>query len=140
LLADLHLNTAKADSAYTVVLAGQQGNSTISPIFMGDRFVIDTNSKHAIVRYVQASPGNQSYDIFVGDTLSFKNKAYKSFTGFQGVGAGKKAVKVTLAGTSTVVFNGTAIIQPRGYYTFFTKGIPGGTGNNAFGVSVNLSK
>jgi len=140
LLADLQLNTGKADSAYTVVLAGQQGTNTISPIFIGDQFLIDTVSTHAIVRLVQASPGTQSYDFFVGDTLSFKNKAYKAYTGFQGVGAGKKNVKVTLAGTNTVVFSGTAIIQPRGYYTFFTKGTLNGTGNNAFGVSVNLSK
>jgi len=140
ILANLQLNTTKADSAYTVVLAGQEGNNTISPIFISDQFLIDTVSTHAVVRLVQASPGTPSYDVFVGDTLSFKNKAFKAVTGFQGVGAGTKTVKVMLAGTSTLVFSGTAVIQPQSYYTLFTKGIPGGTGNNAFGISVNLVK
>jgi hypothetical protein len=140
ILADIKLNPAKKDSSYTVVVAGQQNKSNLAAIFLSDYFVTNTNTKNALVRYVQASPGTQSYDVFVGDTLSFKNKAFKAFTGFQGVGAGKKTIKVMAAGTTTPIFTGSVTLQAGSYYTLFTAGVQNGSGNNAFGISVILSR
>ncbi len=139
-LADIKLNPAKADSSYTLVVAGQQSNSSLATIFLGDYFVANTNTKNAQVRYIQASPGTASYDVFVGDTLSFKSKAFKAYTGFQGVGAGKKTVKIMLAGTTTPIFNGTVVIQAGSYYTLLTQGALNGSGKNAFSVSVSLTR
>lgn len=139
-LADIKLNPAKKDSSYTLVAAGQQSGNSFSTIFMGDNFVTNSNTKNAMVRFVQASPGTQTYDVFVGDTLSFKNKVFKNYTGFQGVGAGKKKVKVMLAGTTTPILTDSVIIQASSYYTLITRGSRTGTGKNAFGVSITLSR
>ncbi|GAB3918796.1 DUF4397 domain-containing protein [Mucilaginibacter boryungensis] len=139
ILADIKLNPAKADSSYTMILAGQQSKNNLATIFMSDYFPSDTSTK-ARVRFVQASPGTTSYDIFVGDTLSFKNQAYKAFTSFQKVGAGKKTVKVNVAGTTNNVFTGTIVLQKNSFYTVYTAGQQGGTGTNALGVSANLSR
>lgn len=139
-LADIKLNPAKKDSSYTLVAAGQQSNNSFSTIFISDYFATNSNAKNAMVRFVQASPGTPSYDVFVGDTLSFKTKAFKSYTAFQGVGAGKKTVKVMEAGGSTPVYTGTVTIQAGSYYTLLTKGVRSGSGNNAFGISINLSR
>lgn len=140
LLADVKLNPAKVDSSYTLVLAGQQSKNNLAPIFLSDYFPTNSNTANAMMRYVQASPGTQAYDVFVGDTLSFKNKVYKGFTTFQGVRAGKKTVKVMAAGTTTPIFNGTVTIQAGSYYTLLTQGVINGAGNNAFGVSINVSR
>lgn len=138
-LTDIKLNPAKKDSSYTLVLAGQQSRANLTPIFINDYFPTDTTT-NALVRFVQAAPGAAAYDVFVGDTLSFKNQAFKAASGFQPVGPGLKTIKVTLAGSGTAIFTGTTILQPRSYYTLYTEGISGGTGNNAFGVAINLSR
>ena len=140
LLADITLKPDSANASYTLVVAGQQSKNNLATIFLSDNFVTNTVSTNAEVRFIQAAVGASNYDVLVGDTLAFKNQAFKSSTGFMGVGAGKKTVKVLLAGTSTTLFNGTVIIQPGSYYTLLTEGVPGGTGNNAFGVSINLSR
>jgi hypothetical protein len=139
-LADIKLTPAKKDTSYTLVVAGQQGKANIATIFLNDYFVADPDTKHALVRFVQASPGAQAFDVFVGDTLSFKNKAYKSFSSFQGVGAGNKTIKVNLAGTATNVLTTSKVIQAGSYYTLYTAGTVGGTGKNAISVSLNLSR
>jgi len=139
LLADIKFTPAKKDSSYTMLLAGQQGKGNITSIFINDYFPAAVTAK-SMVRFVQASPGTASYDVFVGDTLAFKNNAFKASTTFQSVGPGKKTVKVTLAGSATPIFTGTVIIQAGSYYTLYTEGSATGIGNSAFGVAINLSK
>jgi hypothetical protein len=138
-LADIKLNPAKADSSYTMVLAGQQSKNNLATIFMSDYFPTDATAT-AKVRFVHASPGTTAYDVFVGDTLAFKNQSYKAFTSFQKGGPGKKYVKVKLAGTTANYKLDSVVIQAGSYYTLLVKGVQGGTGNNAFGISINLSK
>lgn len=138
ILTDIKLNPAKADSSYTLVLAGHSG-PTLFPIFISDYFPSDTLGR-AQVRFVQASPGSVSYDVMVGDTLAFKNQAYQAYTSFQPVGAGKKYVHIRLAGSNADYKLDSIIIQPRTYYTLYTRGVQGGTGNDALGVSINVSR
>lgn len=138
-LADIKLNTATKDSN-TVVLAGQQSKNTLTAIFLNDSFIADPVLKNAKVRFVQASPGTEAYDIAVGDTLSFANQAFKGTTGFISVGAGKKVVKVKLAGTSTQVYTGTVLLNTGSYYTMYLSGEAAGKNKSTFNVSVNLSR
>ncbi|GAB3919802.1 DUF4397 domain-containing protein [Mucilaginibacter myungsuensis] len=140
-LADIKLNMPLTDSTtYTLVLTGQQRKNNLTPIFIADNFIVDTNANNARVRFVQASTGVQAYDVFVGDTLSFKNQPFKNSTAFVSVGPGKKTVKVNLAGTNTPVFSGTVILNQNTYYTLYTSGEQGGTGKNALNVAVNISR
>lgn len=137
LLADIKLNLPKPDSTYTLLVTGQAGNHTLATIFLNDNFLTDTTNT-AKVRLIQASPGTNAYDVFVGDTVSFKNKAFKSTTAFTNVGPGTKVIKVMLAGTTTPLVTDTVSLQPNSFYTVFTKGVRNGTGNNALGLGLNL--
>lgn len=138
---DVRLNPAKTDSTYTLMITGQIGNGTLSTIFLNDYFVTDT-LQASKVRFVQASPGTNAYDVFVGDSVSFKNQAFKSATGFVNVGPGVKTIKVTLAGTNQSVLTDSVkvTLQANTYYTLFTAGSPTGSGNNAFAVGLNLTR
>jgi hypothetical protein len=138
-LIDTKLNLATKDSSYTVVLNGQQNKSTINAIFIADHFPKAVTGK-AMVRFVQASPGTSSYDVFVGDTLSFKNNAYKAVTTFQSVNPGIKTVRVNAAGAGTNIVSGPFTLLAGSYYTFYTTGVVGGNLNNAFTIASNLSK
>lgn len=136
---NIRLNLAKKDSSYTVVIAGQIKSNTLAAIFVNDYFPADT-SRQSKVRFIQASPGDMPYDVFVGDTLSFKNQAFKSVTGFSNVGPGVKIIRVMRSGTSTPLVEGTVTLQANTYYTLYTEGSLTGTGDNAFGAVINLTK
>lgn len=141
LLGDIKLDLPKADSSYTLLLAGQQNAGTVTPIFINDYFVTDTsNTGAAKIRFIQGSPGSNAYDVFVGDTVSFKNMAFKSSAGFQSVGPGVKTIKINIAGSNTTVFQDNTTLQSNSYYTLYTQGVPGGAGNNAFSVVLNLTR
>lgn len=136
---DIKLNPARSDSSYTVVVAGQAGNGTLSTIFLNDNFITDT-LQSSKVRFVQASPGPNAYDVFVGDSVSFKNQAFKASTGFVNLSPGVKTVNVTLAGSSRSLAQVTVTLQPNTYYTLFTVGSLTGSGNNAFAAGLNLTR
>jgi hypothetical protein len=137
---DIKLNPAKTDSSYTLVVAGQAGNGTLSSIFLNDNFVTNDTLQSAKVRFVQASPGPNAYDVFVGDTVSFKNQAFKSATGFVNISPGVKDIKVMLAGDNKALIDASFILQPNTYYTLFTVGSLTGSGNNAFAAGLNLTR
>lgn len=138
-ITEIKLNPAKKDSSYTVVIAGQAGNGTLSTIFLNDYFVTDTLGS-AKIRFVQASPGPNAYDVFVGDSVSFKSQAFKSSTGFVNISPGVKTLKITHAGDTTGIIRASVTLQPSTYYTLFTVGSPTGSGNNAFAAGLNLTK
>jgi hypothetical protein len=151
-LADIKLNPVKADSSYTMLLTGQQSRNNLTTIFISDYFPVDSSTPgtNAQIRFVQASPGATPYDILIGDTLSatktvydtvsFKNKLFKAVTPFKLVKAGTKTIKIIATGTTKILYNATAIIQPGSYYTLYTEGLPTGTGLSAFGAAINLTR
>ncbi len=122
---------------YSVIVAGQQSAGNVTPILLADTSKTDT-TKTAKVRFVQASPGAAAYDVFVGDTVSYKNMSFKSASGFVKVGPGIKKLKVYTAGTTNLLINTTITVQSGSYYTLLTKGSITGSGNNAFGAALFL--
>lgn len=141
---DIKLNPAKKDSSYTVIVAGQISNNTLTTIFINDYFPIDTMQldtlPQAKMRFVQASPGDTQYDVFVGDTLSFKSQAFKSVTQFMNIRSGVKTLRIMKAGTNISLIEAPVTLQANTYYTLFTEGSLTGSGNNAFGAVLNLTR
>lgn len=138
LLAEVKLTLPDSGALYTAVLTGQRSANNLTTIFTKDAFT-DTGSR-AHVRFIQASPGTQAYDVLVGDTLSFQNQSFKSVTSFMSTGPGKKTVKVMAAGTSTVLFTTSVTVLSATYYTLFTYGQPGKTGKDALAASLILNR
>lgn len=127
---------------YSIIVAGQQRAGNVAPILLADSAKADT-SKTAKVRFVQASPGSTAYDVYVGDTVNYKNMSFLSASKFLKVGSGIKKLKVFTAGsatTGTPLINTTITVSSGSFYTLFTKGVQSGTGNNAFGTQLFLTK
>lgn len=138
-ISSIMLSPAKKDSSYTVVVTGQISNNNLATIFVNDYFPTDT-LQQSKVRFIQASPGDTRYDVFVGDTLSFKNQDFKSVTPFMNVGPGVKTVIITRAGSNVPLVQGTVTLQANTYYTLFTEGLLTGSGDNALGAVINLTR
>jgi len=139
LLAEVKITLPDAGAVYTALLTGQRSANNLTTIFTEDKFVADTLVRSHI-RFIQASQGTQAYDVFVGDTLAFKNQSFKSVTDFMPTGQGKKTVKVMAAGTSTVLYTTSVTVLAASYYTLFTYGQPGKTGKDALATSIILNR
>jgi len=137
---NIKLTPASKDSTYTVIIAGQISRNNLSAIFVNDHFPPADTLQQSKVRFIQASPGDTGYDVFVGDTLSFKNQAFKSVTGFMDVGPGVKTVRIMRAGGTVPLVEGTVTLQANTYYTLFTEGELTGSGDDAFGAAINLTR
>jgi len=123
---NLNLDTSKF---YSIFAAGE----TADKVFVNaDIGAIGTLPSQAAVRFVNASPGSSNLTVTFRDSLTFSNRAFKSVTGFANIGQGAASAKVYLAGSNTPIINMPVTLQPRVLYTLFTKGVPGGTGQNKF--------
>jgi len=97
-----------------------------------------TTNVNAFVRYVNATPGADKFDVTVGggDTVNLKGYAFGTWSIFKPFISGKKEVKVYLSGSNTPQID-TSITFAAGIgYTLFTHGQLTGKGGNAFAVGV----
>lgn len=97
-----------------------------------------TTVNNSFIRYVDATPGTDMFNVTVGegDTVNFKNCSFSFVSNFKPFVAGKKAVKVYLAGESTPMIDTSITFTSRVGYTLFTHGQLTGKGGNAFTVGV----
>jgi len=99
------------------------------------RYVTDTS----FVRFVNASPNAGSLNVFVGDTVNFKGRGFKSSTVFLPAGSGLKQVQIYLAGAATPAIDTAITFIPNQVYTLFSKGMLNGKGNLVFDVGVVIN-
>lgn len=71
----------------------------------------------AQVRVVHASPDAPAVDVLVDDQSVLTGVAYKGFSGFLGVAAGTRNIKVNAAGTSTTVIDADLPLTKDSAYT-----------------------
>jgi hypothetical protein len=95
--------------------------------------IIDTFKFTTGVRVVNAAPDAGTLDVFIGDTVKFRSRAFKSSSIFWLTGSGQKRVKVYLSGTARL--DTVMTFQSNIDYTLFVKGLLNGKGNAAFNVS-----
>jgi len=93
----------------------------------------------ATVRFVHAAPDAGSLDVFVGDTVNFKSRAFKSSSVFLPVGSGQKHVRIFQTGSAIAKVDTVITMQPQRTYTLFAKGLLNGKGNSVFDVGIILN-
>jgi len=91
------------------------------------------------VRFVNASPDAGLLNVFVGDTVNFKSRAYKTSTVFLPTGSGQKEVKIYQVGVATPKVDTVIAFRPGRIYTLFSKGLINGKGNSVFSVGMILN-
>lgn len=97
-----------------------------------------TTNVNAFVRYVNATPGTDKFDVTVGggDTVNLKGYAFGTWSTFKPFISGTKHVRVYLNSSGALQLD-TPIIFTAGIgYTLFTHGQLAGKGGNAFAVGV----
>ena len=123
------------DTIYnSLYVAGESSSLSFSTL---DTLLVDTQQNMSTIRFVNASPDAGSVNVFVGDTVNFMARAFKSSSGFLAAGSGLKEVKVYLANNSTSPQIDTSLtFLPNQIYTLFTKGLINGKGNSKFDVGL----
>jgi hypothetical protein len=89
-------------------------------------------AESSLIRFVHTSPKSGVVDVFVGDAVNFKARAFKSVTVFLPVKAGSYRIVIKKAGTTEVLSDETRTLQAGRSYTLFTKSglITGSTTSN----------
>jgi hypothetical protein len=95
-------------------------------------------SVNAFVRYVNATPGADKFEITVGggDTVNFKGYAFGTWSKFKPFISGTKKVRVYVNGSDTAKIDTSVIFTAGIGYTLFTHGQSTGKGGNALAVGV----
>jgi hypothetical protein len=120
--------TIQDSTKYTMFTAGQSADKVF---LIRDTIQVDTFAR---VRFVNATPVN--VDIAIGSGFNYKNRVFKSATSFIPLVAGKHALSIYQAGTTTLLASGTLTLTKSNSYTLYTKGALNGTGNNIFGARI----
>lgn len=88
------------------------------------------------VRFVNASPDAGNLDVYVGSTLNFKTRAFKTSSVFLLFPGGANEVTVYQSGSSTPKLDTTITFGAGSIFTIFSKGLLNGKGTAAFNISV----
>lgn len=137
-----NLDTAKY---YSIFVCGETANlafkitdpvDSLSNLINTDTSATTVNNSY--IRYVNATPGTDEFNVTVGggDTVNYNKCAFGYVGGFKPFVAGKKEVKVYLAGENTPRIDTSIVFTSRIGYILFTHGQLTGKGGNAFTVSV----
>lgn len=121
--------------ANSLYICGETADKAFNTV---DTLLTDT-VPFAAVRFVHAAPDAGSLNVFVGDTVNFKNRTFKSSTVFLPVGSGQKRVRIFQTGSATAKVDTIITMQPRRTYTLFAKGLLNGKGVSVFDVGIVLN-
>lgn len=130
----LELDTA---ANYSLFIAGETQAQAFRTI---DSLRTDTASGTCLVRFVNASPDANKYDLVVGSTTKFSGKGFGTASSFLSADTGSLApVVLYQAGTTTQVAGGTVALLQGKSYTIYTTGKLSGTGNSKLGLAVMVN-
>ncbi|MDT3403083.1 DUF4397 domain-containing protein [Mucilaginibacter terrae] len=97
------------------------GGLTRSTAFM-IKDTLESDSKNAMLRFVQASPSVKNMRVYLNDTLRFTTNSFKAISKFIAVGNGKKVLKVTPVNTNDVLYTSNVTLTEGRIYTLFSQG------------------
>lgn len=126
--------TIDTAGTYTLFVGGQTADRTF--------LLRDSLPKRdtTYIRFVNASPIENTLDVSVGDNFNFKKVAFKTATSFIPVINGKVALSIRQTGDTTQIAKGTLTLTRNYTYTLFTKGVLKGTGTNLFGARILITR
>ena len=125
----LTLDTAKA---YSFFIAGETADDAFATTDVLSE--PDTTDYKSFVRFVNASPGDGTFNLTIGDTVLFHDQAFKSAGDFTQIGSGPKSIKLYQTGSSNPVDTLSLPMGSRAIYTIYVKGKAGGTGTSKLGM------
>jgi hypothetical protein len=123
-----------SNAFYSLFVAGE---TTDKLFLIKDTTSLAPSTTAATIRFVNASP-SLSLDVKMG-ALSFSNQAFKSATSYNYITTGAITVKIYQSGTTTLLASGPVTLIAGTIYTLFTRGVPSGTGQNQFAVSLIIN-
>src|ERR1700744_4124287 len=134
-----------APDFYSIFVGGETANlafkikdpiDSLLAVIQAD--TLPTTNVNAFVRYVNATPGTDKFEVTVGggDTVNLKDYAFGTWSTFKPFTSGTKKVRVYVNGSDTAKID-TPITFAAGIgYTLFTHGPVNGKGGNTFAVGV----
>jgi hypothetical protein len=127
----LDLDTAQN---YSLFIAGETQAQAFKTI---DTLKSDTSSSTCLVRFVNASPDANTYDLAVGSATKLTGKSFGKGSSFLSADTGSKVpVILYQAGTTTEVANGTVSLLPQKSYTIYSTGKLNGTGSSKLNLAI----
>ncbi|MGV8878361.1 MAG: DUF4397 domain-containing protein [Sphingobacteriaceae bacterium] len=129
---------------YTLFFTGISSSSTypLDVIFIPDSANLSPSSGRAKLRFVNASPSSQTFEVFANNTLAFSASPYKQVTDYVEFPAGSWNFKINLTKSTTITNDSTVAdvqrveLQDGRLYTLYTRGIPGRLDEQALGAFV----
>jgi hypothetical protein len=123
-------------SLYITGLSADQTFKTTDILIPDTTVATDTLTQ---ARFVNASSDIGNLDVYIGDTLKYTNRAFKSTSDFLTFGKGLKRVKVYLAGTTTLQKDTSFVMTDHTIYTIYSYGLKAGKGASKFNVAFTLN-
>jgi hypothetical protein len=118
---------------YTMVFTGLSSSTAypLGVLFIPDSAQALPSIGKAKLRFVNASPNGQLFDIYANNTLAFASSPYLQVTDYLELPAGTWNFKINLTKTPAMTSDSTVadvervVLQDGRLYTLFTRGIPG---------------
>lgn len=129
--------TLKSNIKYTLFVTGFKVNNTISHIFVSDTSAAPTSGRGK-VRFVNATAGNNIFNITANGTPVFTNQAYQNVSKFVEVPAGIYNFKIYDQSSTTTILSelpNVTVLDGK-LYTLYCRGIVGRTDTAAFGMGL----
>lgn len=128
-------------SFYTLMIYNEQVDGPAKVLRIRDDFAGLASTK-PYYRFFHASPNIAEVDLYIDNVLIESDRSHADNTGFElynkfsEIASGSHTLEVRLAGTGTVVATTNIELIQGNAYTFYLKGLEGGTGNNQVTLSV----
>lgn len=129
--------TLKSNVKYTLFVTGFKATNSISHIFISDTSAAPISGRGK-VRFVNATAGNNVFNITANGTPVFTNQKYKDVSKFIEMPAGNYNFKIYDQSSATTILSelkNVNVLDGK-LYTLYCRGIVGRTDTAAFGMGV----
>ena len=96
---------------------------------------LTSDSKNAMLRFVEASPSVKGLRVYLNDTLRYTTSAFEQTSAFIPVGNGKKELKIRGLNTDDVIYTTSFTLDVSRMYTLFSQGR-----SNGFRVGLTINQ
>lgn len=135
---ELSIDTVlKSNVKYSLFITGFKATNTISHIFISDTSAAPASGRGK-VRFVNATAGNNVFNVTANGTPVFTNQKYQNVSKFVEMPAGNYLFKIYDQSSTTTVLSelpNVTVLDGK-LYTLYCRGIVGRTDTAAFGMGI----
>jgi hypothetical protein len=134
-------NILSPNVRYTLFITGLKRVDSVRSIFTVDTAILPTAGRGK-VRFINASPRSQGFDVGANGTLAFSNQQYLNVSKYIELPAGIYNFQIFPTGNSATILSDmrNVTIQDGRLYTLYSYGLVGHTDSLAFGASMITNK